>query len=81
MGQYHLAHYRRFEPEKHDAEEEINRLLANADREAHEIILAQKFNTDKLAKALLARETLTCEEVLDLLGTRNSKLQLQDLAG
>src|SRR6266481_5507870 len=54
-----------YEPEKQDAEEEINRLLANADREAHELILAQKENTDKLAKALLARETLTCDEVLD----------------
>src|SRR6266478_9192108 len=70
-----------YEPEKQDAEEEINRLLANADREAHEIILAQKENTDKLAKALLARETLTCEEVLQLLAIRNPPAEVPALAG
>ena len=55
-----------YEPEKQDAETEINRLLADADQQAHEIIIAQKQNTDKLAKALLERETLTREEVLQL---------------
>jgi cell division protease FtsH len=56
-----------YEPEQRDAEAEINRLLETADREAHEIIQVQKDNTEKLAKALLERETLTKEEVLQLL--------------
>jgi cell division protease FtsH len=56
-----------YEPEQHDAEAEINRLLETADREAHELIQAQKENTGKLAKALLDRETLTKDEVLQLL--------------
>ena len=56
-----------YEPEKQDAEIEINRLLEEADRAAHEIVLAQKENTSILAQALLARETLTREEVHHLL--------------
>jgi len=56
-----------YEPEKQDAETEINRLLETADDDAHAIIQAQKDNTEKLAKALLERETLTRSEVLDLL--------------
>jgi cell division protease FtsH len=56
-----------YEPEKQDAEAEINRLLSTADRQAHEIITAQKEKTDKLAKTLLVRETLTREEVLQLI--------------
>jgi len=57
-----------YEPEQRDAETEINRLLETADHEAHKIIEAQKENTAKLAQALLARETLTRDEVLELLG-------------
>ena len=57
-----------YEPEQRDAEAEINRLLENADRQALEIIQAHKENTEKLAKALLARETLTREAVVELLG-------------
>jgi cell division protease FtsH len=56
-----------YEPERQDAENEINRLLQAADEQAHALIQAQKENTDKLAKALLERETLTREEVLRLL--------------
>jgi cell division protease FtsH len=56
-----------YEPEQRDAEVEINRLLEKADEDAHAVIQAQKENTEKLAKALLERETLTREEVLDLL--------------
>ncbi len=56
-----------YEPEQHDAEAEINRLLETADRQAHELILAHKDQTEKLAQALLARETLTREEVRALL--------------
>jgi cell division protease FtsH len=56
-----------YEPEQRDAETEINRLLDTADREALEIIRANKDATEKLAQALLARETLTRDEVLQLL--------------
>jgi ATP-dependent Zn protease len=55
-----------YELEKHDAEVEINRLLETADRQAHEIVQAQKDNTEKLAKALLEKETLTRDEVISL---------------
>ena len=56
-----------YEQEKQDAEAEINRLLADADKLAHQVILGQKANTHKLAQALLERETLTRQEVIDLL--------------
>ncbi len=55
-----------YEPEQRDAEKEINRLLQNADREAHAIIERHRKNTQKLAEALLLRETLTKAEVLSL---------------
>ncbi|HET7626550.1 MAG TPA: hypothetical protein VFM25_14945, partial [Verrucomicrobiae bacterium] len=56
-----------YELEKQDAENEINRLLETADRDALAMIQAQRANTEKLAQALLARETLTREEVMELL--------------
>jgi len=56
-----------YEPEQRDAEHEINRLLANADAEALAMIEAQKEDTQRLAQALLTRETLTRAEVVDLL--------------
>ena len=46
-----------YEPEQRDAEQEINRLLANADAEALTMIEAQKEDTQRLAQALLTRET------------------------
>jgi len=58
-----------YEPEKHDAEAEINRLLETADRQAHDIVLAERDKTEKLAQALLARETLTREEVLQVVNS------------
>jgi cell division protease FtsH len=58
-----------YEPEKQDAEAEINRLLETADRQAYEIILGEREKTEKLAKALLARETLTREEVLEIVSS------------
>jgi cell division protease FtsH len=61
-----------YEPEQRDAEVEINRLLEKADNDAHSVIQAQKENTEKLAKALLERETLTRDEVLELLGMKES---------
>ena len=63
-----------YEPEQQDAEAEINRLLDEADRQAFEIIQAQKENTERLAQALLARETLSCEEVMDLLSVLTPEL-------
>jgi cell division protease FtsH len=56
-----------YEQEKEDAENEINRLLADADRAAHQTILENRDNTHKLAQALLLRETLSSEEVLKVL--------------
>jgi ATP-dependent Zn protease len=56
-----------YEPDQKDAEVEINRLLETADNEAHRIIEEQKKNTEKLAEALLERETLDRSEVLALL--------------
>jgi ATP-dependent Zn protease len=52
---------------------EINRLLESADNDAYAVIQAQKENTEKLAKALLERETLTREEVLDLLSVEQAE--------
>jgi cell division protease FtsH len=60
-----------YEPEQREAETEINRLLEAADRQAHEIIQSKKEETRKLAEALLTRETLTRDEVAELLGSQN----------
>ncbi len=56
-----------YEPQRGEAEAEINRLLESADREAFQIIQAEKANTRKLAEALLKHETLTREQVVNLL--------------
>ena len=56
-----------YEPEQPEAEAEINRLLESADRQAHELLQARRSETQQLAQALLARETLTREEVRALL--------------
>jgi cell division protease FtsH len=58
-----------YEPEQRDAEMEVNRILENADREALAIVEFHRKNTKRLAEALLTFETLTREEVLDLLKT------------
>jgi len=57
-----------YEPERKDAEMEINRLLEAADQKANEVIQRQRANTQKLALALLDRETLTRRDVIALLG-------------
>jgi cell division protease FtsH len=69
-----------YEPEQHDAETEINRLLETADRQAYEIILAERERTEKLAKALLERETLTREEVLEVVTATAEKTELETVA-
>ncbi len=55
-----------YEPERAEAEAEVNRLLENADREALTLVELHKKKTRKLAEALLAQETLTREEVMVL---------------
>src|SRR6185369_10736325 len=55
-----------YEPEKQDAEREINMLLTEAYQEARDIVTAQRDNTARLAEALLLHDTLTREQVLDL---------------
>lgn len=56
-----------YEPQKQDAEREINLLLTNAYKEALEIIQREKVNTEKLAEALLSLESLSREQVVELL--------------
>jgi cell division protease FtsH len=56
-----------YQPEKQDAEREINLLLTNAYEEAVKIITREKKNTEKLAETLLVEETLCREQVLDLM--------------
>jgi ATP-dependent Zn protease len=62
-----------YQPDQKDAEEEINRLLEEADTNALQLIREQRADAEKLAKALLARETLTRAEVLELLGRDHHK--------
>jgi len=50
-----------YEPEKQDAEAEINRLLETADRQAHEIILAERDKTTNW-RSTARSQTLTREE-------------------
>jgi cell division protease FtsH len=61
-----------YELEQSGAEAEINRLLEKADNDAHTVIQAQRENTEKLAQALLERETLTRDEVLELLEVKEN---------
>ncbi|MDB6027608.1 MAG: ATP-dependent metalloprotease FtsH [Verrucomicrobiales bacterium] len=56
-----------YEPQRGEAEIEINRLLEHADQEAFTMIQQDKANTKKLAEALLKHETLTREQVVNLL--------------
>ncbi len=63
-----------YEAEQRDAEAEINRLLETADRHALEIVRDQKENTEKLAQALLERETLSREEVFQLVDKKYPEL-------
>ncbi len=56
-----------YDVERAEAEVEINRFLEAADKEALATIQREKDNTHTLAQALLQHETLTREEVLDLL--------------
>ena len=66
-----------YEQDQKDAEMEINRLLETADRRAHQIILEQKDNNAKLAQALLEKETLSRQEVVDLISARPTQLRAE----
>lgn len=55
-----------YEPNRDDAEREINSLLDAAHREAHEIIQKYREETQMLAEKLLLEETLTRAEVIQL---------------
>lgn len=56
-----------YQTERLEAEVEINRLLESADKEALSIIQREKDKTHKLAQALLQHDTLTREQVVELL--------------
>ena len=56
-----------YEPEKQDAEREINSLLTNACQEARDLIAAQREDTRRLAEALLIHDSLTREQITELL--------------
>jgi cell division protease FtsH len=60
-----------YEPEQREAEREINRLLEAADQEAHALIEKHRKNTQRLAEALLVRETLTRAEIVALFNERS----------
>jgi cell division protease FtsH len=61
-----------YEPEKEDAEKEINELLVAAYHEAVSTIQREKENTRKLAEALLVEETLTRQRALELLAPQEN---------
>jgi cell division protease FtsH len=58
-----------YEPEQRDAEIEVNRILENADRDALTLIEFHRKSTKRLAEALLSYETLSREEVVELMKT------------
>jgi cell division protease FtsH len=58
-----------YELQKQDAEREINQILMKAHEEAVEIIQRERAATEKLAEDLLLHETLTREQVVELLGS------------
>ncbi|MDX1951840.1 MAG: AAA family ATPase [Verrucomicrobiota bacterium] len=64
-----------YEPNKEDAEREINLLLSNAHKEAHEILLQNKESVVKIAEKLLIEETLTREQVLQYIEQEDAQNQ------
>lgn len=67
-----------YEPNKDDAEKEINMLLANAYRQAEDFILKYRIETEKLAEQLLIEETFTREEVIALFDQNPAQSQASD---
>ncbi len=62
-----------YEPNRDDAEREINCLLADAMQTAHSIVNQFRKETELLAEKLLIDETFTREEVLRLFGRQPAK--------
>ena len=62
-----------YEPNRDDAEREINSLLADAMQTAHSIVNQFRKETELLAEKLLIDETFTREEVLQLFGRQPAK--------
>jgi cell division protease FtsH len=60
-----------YQPEKQDAEAEINLLLSHACQEARETIAAQKEETRRLAEMLLVHDTLSRNQVLEMLSGKS----------
>src|SRR5688572_387832 len=62
-----------YEPNRDDAEREINSLLADAMQTAHDIINKFRRETEMLAEKLLVEETFSREEVIELFGQQPAK--------
>jgi len=56
-----------YEPHKQDAEREINQLLTEAGQSAREMIKTHRAFVEAIARRLLAEETLTREQVVEML--------------
>jgi len=69
-----------YEPSRDDAEREINSLLADAMKTAHDIMHKFRSETELLAERLLVEETLTRDEVLQLFGRQPAKETAPDSA-
>jgi cell division protease FtsH len=67
-----------YEPNRDDAEREINSLLADAMQTAHSIINQFRKETELLAEKLLVEETFTRDEVLRLFGWQPAKESAPD---
>ena len=55
-----------YEPQKADAEREINELLTDAIRKAREVVTAKRRLVEAIAQRLLVDDQLTREQVLEL---------------
>ena len=67
-----------YEPNRDDAEREINSLLADAMQTAHDIIYKFRKETELLAEKLLIEETFTRDEVLGLFDWQPAKQSAPD---
>ncbi len=62
-----------YQPDKADAEAEINSLLMSAYQEAHALVLKFRRPTERLAESLLKEDTLDREQVLKLVEETSKK--------
>jgi cell division protease FtsH len=68
-----------YEPQKQDAEREINQLLTEAGRSARAMVKANREFVEAIALRLLAEETLTREQVLEMQNAHVSTRRMGDL--